>query len=222
MQDLNTIQLIAVWALPVLFAITLHEVAHGWVARYFGDHTAAAMGRLSLNPIKHVDPVGTLLVPGLLLLMHTGFVFGWAKPVPVVMRNMHNPRRDMAMVALAGPGANLLMAMFWALLLKFSIAAGGQGMMLGLMYMSAAGILINLVLMVLNLFPVPPLDGSRVLNGFLPESAARAVDRIEPYGLIIVVVLLATGVLGKILLPLLGLSSALLLGLFGISEVRFF
>ena len=222
MQDLTTIQLIAVWALPVLFAITLHEVAHGWVARFYGDHTAASLGRLSLNPIRHVDPVGTLLVPGILLLMHTGFVFGWAKPVPVVMGNMQNPRRNMAMVALAGPGANLIMAAFWALLLKIAILAGGQGLMQGLLYMSAAGILINLVLMVLNLFPVPPLDGSRVLNGFLPEGLARKVDRVEPYGLIIVVLLLVTGVLGKILLPLLGVSSAVLLSLFGISEVRFF
>lgn len=222
MQDLNTIQLIAVWALPVLFAITLHEVAHGWVARLYGDHTAASLGRLSLNPVKHVDPVGTLLVPAILLVMNTGFVFGWAKPVPVQMNNLHHPRRDMAKVALAGPGANLVMAMCWALLLKIAIVSGGQGMMQGLLYMSAAGILINLVLMVLNLFPVPPLDGSRVLNGFLPEGLAQKIDRIEPYGLFIVVILLATGVLGKVLLPLLGLSSALLLGLFGINEVRFF
>ncbi len=222
MQDLSTIQLIAVWALPVLFAITLHEVAHGWVARFYGDHTAAALGRLSLNPIKHVDPVGTLLVPAMLLLLQTGFVFGWAKPVPVIMGNLHQPRRDMAKVALAGPGANLIMALFWAVLLKIAIAAGGQGLMQGLLYMSAAGILINLVLMVLNLFPVPPLDGSRVLNGFLPEALARKVDRVEPYGLLIVVALLVTGVLGKLLLPMLALSSSLILGLFGITEIRFF
>ena len=222
MQDLNTIQLIAVWALPVLFAITLHEVAHGWVARFYGDHTAASLGRLSLNPIRHVDPVGTLLVPGLLIIMSTGFVFGWAKPVPVVPGNLQHPRRDMAKVALAGPGANLIMAMFWALLLKLALASGGQGIMQGLLYMSAAGILINLVLMVLNLFPVPPLDGSRVLNGFLPESMAQKIDRIEPYGLIIVVLLLVTGILGKMLLPLLAASSAMLLALFGIHEVRFF
>lgn len=222
MQDLNTIQLIAVWALPVLFAITLHEVAHGWVARAYGDNTAAALGRLSLNPIRHVDPVGTLLVPAILLLMQTGFVFGWAKPVPVVMHNMHNPRRNMAMVALAGPGANLLMATFWALLLKIAIVSGGQGLMQGLLYMSAAGILINLVLMVLNLLPLPPLDGGRVLSGYLPESMAQKLDRIEPYGLIIIVVLLVSGVLGKILLPLLGVSSGVLLALFGINEVRFF
>ena len=222
MQDLSTLQLIAVWALPVLFAITLHEVAHGWVARLYGDHTAAAMGRLSLNPVKHVDPVGTLLVPAMLLLLQTGFVFGWAKPVPVVMRNLNHPRRDMAKVALAGPAVNLLMALFWALTLKIAISTGGQGMMQGLLYMSAAGILINLVLMVLNLFPIPPLDGSRVLNGLLPEALAGKVDRLEPYGMVIVVVLLATGVLGKVLMPLLSFSSALILGLFGINEVRFF
>ena len=222
MQDLNTIQLIAVWALPVLFAITLHEVAHGWAARLYGDNTAAAMGRLSLNPLRHVDPVGTLLVPGILLIMSAGFVFGWAKPVPVVMGNLNHPRRDMAKVALAGPAANLLMALFWGFMLKIALASGGQGIFQGLIYMSAAGILINLVLMVLNLFPVPPLDGSRVLNGFLPESLARKVDRLEPYGMVIVLLLLATGVLSKFLLPLLAMSSALLLGLFGINEVSFF
>lgn len=222
MQDLNTIQLIAVWALPVLFAITLHEVAHGWAARLYGDNTAAAMGRLSLNPLRHVDPVGTLLVPGILVIMSAGFVFGWAKPVPVVMGNLRQPRRDMAKVALAGPAANLFMAMFWAIMLKIAFASGGQGLFQGLIYMSAAGILINLVLMVLNLFPIPPLDGSRVLNGFLPESLAQKVDRLEPYGMVIVLLLLASGLLGKFLLPLLAMSSALLLGLFGMSEVRFF
>ena len=222
MQDLTTIQLIAVWALPVLFAITLHEVAHGWVARLFGDNTAFAMGRLSLNPIRHVDPVGTLLIPALLILFNTGFVFGWAKPVPVVMNNLRNPRRDMATVAMAGPFVNLLMAVFWMLLLKIALSSGGEGIFQGLIYMSAAGVLINLVLMVLNLFPIPPLDGSRVLNGFLPEALAQKVDRIEPYGMVIVLLMLATGVLGKLLLPLLAASSALLLGMFGINEVRFF
>ncbi|MGB1579921.1 MAG: site-2 protease family protein [Nevskiales bacterium] len=222
MQDLNTIQLIAVWALPVLFAITLHEVAHGWVARLYGDNTAAAQGRLSLNPIRHVDLVGTLLVPAILLVMQTGFVFGWAKPVPVMMNKLRNPRRNMATVAMAGPAANLVMASFWAVLMKIAIAGGGQGWMQGLLYMSAAGILINLVLMVLNLLPLPPLDGSRVLNGFVPEAVARKIDKVEPYGLVILILLLATGVLGKVLLPLLAISSTTLLAVFGISEVRFF
>ncbi len=216
MQELNTIQLIAVWALPVLFAVTLHEVAHGWVARMYGDQTAAVLGRLSLNPIRHVDPVGTILVP-LLMMLTAGFMFGWAKPVPVVMRNLRHPRQDMAKVAIAGPAANLVMAVFWGMLLKLGLFLGGQGLWEGLIYMSVAGIAINLILMILNLFPVPPLDGSRVLNGLLPESAARVVDRLEPYGLMIVVVLLVTGVLGGILLPIMRSVSAVLLGMLGIN-----
>lgn len=215
MQDLNTIQLIAVWAIPVLFAVTLHEVAHGWVAQRYGDKTAAMLGRLSLNPIKHVDPIGTVLVP-MLLLVAGGFIFGWAKPVPVVMRNLRNPRQDMAKVALAGPAANLLMACFWGLMLKFAVVMGGQGMWQGLALMGVAGIVINLVLMILNLFPIPPLDGSRVLNGLLPESLARQVDRIEPFGLVIVLVLLVSGVLGKVLSPVLQSASSTLLKVLGI------
>lgn len=220
MQDLNTIQLIAVWAIPVLFAITLHEVAHGWVARRYGDNTAAMLGRLSLNPIKHVDPVGTIVVP-LIMLMAGGFIFGWAKPVPVVMQNLNHPRRDMAKVALAGPLANLIMAIFWGVMLKLGLSMGGKGIWEGLAYMGIAGIAINLILMILNLFPVPPLDGSRVLNGFLPENMARVVDRIEPFGLIIVVILLISGVLGGILFPILRSVAGILLGTLGI-DIRIF
>ena len=220
MQDLNTIQLIAVWAIPVLFAITLHEVAHGWVAKRYGDQTAAMLGRLSLNPIKHVDPVGTIVVP-LIMLVAGGFIFGWAKPVPVVMGNLRRPRQDMAIVALAGPASNLVMAVFWALLLKLAVVMGAQGLWEGLAYMGIAGIAINLILMILNLFPVPPLDGSRVLNGFLPEGMARAVDRIEPFGLIIVVILLVTGVLGGVLFPILRSVAGVLLSLLGI-DIRIF
>lgn len=215
MQDLNTIQLIIVWAIPVLFAVTLHEVAHGWVARRYGDQTAAMLGRLSLNPIKHVDPVGTVVVP-ILMLIAGGFIFGWAKPVPVVMRNLRNPRQDMAKVALAGPAANLVMATFWGLMLKVALMLGGQGMWEGLAFMSIAGIAINLILMILNLFPIPPLDGSRVLNGFLPERLAQQVDRIEPFGLIIVVVLLVSGALGSVLFPIMRSVSSTLLSLLGI------
>ncbi len=220
MQDLNTIQLIAIWAIPVLFAVTLHEVAHGWVARRYGDQTAAMLGRLSLNPLRHVDPVGTVLVP-MLMMVAGGFVFGWAKPVPVVMQNLNHPRQDMAKVALAGPAANLLMTIFWGLLLKLALVFGGQGLWEGLAYMSIAGIAINLILMILNLFPVPPLDGSRVLNGFLPENMARQVDRIEPFGLLIVVVLMISGALGSVLYPILRTVSSMLLSTLGI-DVRIF
>ena len=156
MSQLNLIQLIAIWLLPVLFAITLHEAAHGWVARLFGDRTAQMLGRVTLNPLKHIDPVGTVLVPGILLLFGslTGniFIFGWAKPVPVTVRNLGNPRRDMAFVAAAGPVSNLLMALLWALLARVGVwlyPSMGETV-LPLIYMGGAGILINVVLAVLN------------------------------------------------------------------------
>lgn len=210
-------QKLSVWALPVLFAITLHEVAHGWVARSLGDPTAALAGRLTLNPIKHIDPVGTLLVPAVLLAMG-GFLFGWAKPVPVDARRLPHPRRDMAIVAVAGPLSNLLMAALWALGLKLILLSGSESaIMLGLRYMCVAGVVINLVLMVLNLLPLPPLDGGRVLAGLVPDGAARALDRIEPYGLVILIVLLATGVLGKLLFWPLMISEGLLFQLFSIN-----
>lgn len=216
MPDLSLFaQKFAIWVLPVLFAITLHEVAHGWAARYFGDHTAERMGRLSLNPIKHIDPVGTILVPGVLLLLG-GFLFGWAKPVPVVARNMRRPRVDMAWVALAGPMSNFAQALFWGLLLKLALSQGAEGAWLWLRYTAMAGIVINIVLMVLNLLPLPPLDGGRVLAGLLPEAQARWLDRVEPYGLLILVALLATGVLGRILVAPLGLVESLIYGLLGL------
>lgn len=217
MPDLNEIvQKLAIWALPVLFAITLHEVAHGWVARYLGDHTAAQQGRLSLNPLKHIDPVGTVLVPGVLLLLG-GFLFGWAKPVPVDYRNLKNPKKDMALVAIAGPLVNLVMAIGWALLLKISLGQPHEeGLWLGLAQMGIAGITINLILMVLNLLPMPPLDGGRVAVGLLPMKQAVALSKIEPYGMVILIVLMFTGVLSKILGPLVGASQAGVLGLFGI------
>lgn len=195
----SLIQTIVIWALPILFAVTLHEVSHGWAARYFGDHTAEYMGRLSLNPLKHIDPVGTILVPAVTLLLG-GIIFGWAKPVPVVASNMKRPRQDMAVVALAGPLTNLAMALVWAFIMKLCLTIGPTGFITyPLTLMAKVGVLINLVLMVLNLLPVPPLDGSRVLNGLLPERYARVVDRVEPYGLIILVVLLFSGVLGRVL-----------------------
>lgn len=217
MPDLNELaQKLSIWALPVLLAITLHEVAHGWVARALGDNTAAAQGRLSLNPLKHIDPIGTVLVPGVLLLLG-GFLFGWAKPVPVDYRNLKNPKKDMAVVAIAGPAVNLLMAIGWAVLLKIAIQQEVEdGLWLGIAQMSVAGVTINLVLMVLNLLPLPPLDGGRVAVGLLPMRQAIALSKIEPYGFVILIVLMATGMLSLILGPLVGTGRALLLGLFGI------
>ena len=199
---MNTLQVLSVWALPVLFAITLHEVAHGWTARHFGDMTAAQLGRLSLNPIKHIDPIGTVLVPAVLLCLG-GCVFGWAKPVPVNMFHLHNPKRDMAIVAAAGPAANLVMALIWALIAKLGMSLYGavDWVALPLILMGQAGIAINLVLMLLNLLPLPPLDGGRVVAGMLPDNLSYQYGRIEPLGLFILLGLLALGVLGKILSP---------------------
>ncbi len=204
MTDLTIIQKIAVWALPVIFAITLHEVAHGFVALLFGDHTARLSGRLTFNPIKHIDLVGTVIVP-VLMLLFSNFIFGWAKPVPVDARNLHHPRRDMAFVALAGPVSNLLMALFWGLITKIGLMAEqGGSVWLGtpLVYMGGAGIMINALLAVLNLIPLPPLDGGKVLSSLLPRRAAYSLSMIEPYGFYILVILMFTGVLSKIMVPL--------------------
>jgi len=209
-------QTLTVWALPVLFAITLHEVAHGWAARALGDSTAAMMGRLSLNPLKHIDPVGTVLVPLIFVLMPGNFVFGWARPVPVSWRNLRNPRRDMALVAAAGPLSNLAMALAWGLVMKLALAQGAQeGLWLGVRMMAIAGITVNLVLMALNLLPVPPLDGGRVLAGVLSPTWSAKLDRIEPYGLLIIVVLLVTGLLGPLLRPFLAAGEAVLATVLG-------
>ncbi len=203
MQSLNSIQTLAVLALPVLFAITVHEAAHGWMARRFGDSTAMLLGRVTLNPLKHIDPIGTILVPAVTFLL-SSFLFGWAKPVPVNWRNLHHPRRDMVLVALAGPGANLIMAVFWALAVKLGVALFDvfEWLAMPLIYMGSAGVLINSILMTLNLLPILPLDGGRVLAGLLPPRMAWRFSRLEPYGLFIVIGLLATGLLGKILWPL--------------------
>jgi len=193
MNQLSALQLLAVAVIPVLFAITIHEVAHGWVARRFGDRTAEMMGRLTINPLKHIDPVGTVVVPAL-ALMTTGFLFGWAKPVPVAMRNLKNPRRDMMFVAAAGPGVNLLMALFWAFFTKGIALSGLSGMTaLFFLAMGQIGVLINVVLAIFNMLPIPPLDGGRVLSGLLPPRASSKLDALEPFGLIIVLAFIFFG-----------------------------
>jgi Zn-dependent protease len=200
--SLDRMQLLVVAALPLVFAITLHEVAHGWVARLRGDRTAEMLGRLTLNPIKHIDPLGTVVVPALMLLT-AGFIFGWAKPVPVTVENLRGKRRDMAVVALAGPVSNLVQAVFWALLmlvgqLVFDMAPGVGRF---LFYSGIAGVLLNVVLAVLNLLPIPPLDGGRVVSALLPGRLSWQYDRIEPYGVWIVLGLLLLGLLGAVLWP---------------------
>jgi len=206
------IQTIAIWVLPVLFAITVHEVAHGWVAKQFGDKTAMMMGRLTLNPVKHIDPMGTVLVPLLLVVLQTGFVFGWAKPVPVTTENLRHPKRDMVWVALAGPLSNGVMALLWLLAIVVGVAIHSSMPLVSepLIYMGQAGILINIVLMVLNLLPLPPLDGGRIVTGLLPGRLSWQFSRIEPYGFFILIGLLATGILGQIMGPLInGISNTL-------------
>ncbi len=200
MGDLSTVQRIVAAILPVLLAITVHEAAHGWMAKRLGDDTAARLGRLSLNPLRHVDPVGTVLVPGLLLLFG-GVVFGWAKPVPVDTRKLRNPRKSMALVAIAGPGANLVMACVWALVVRISLDYHNELPWLGmpLFHMGLIGISVNVVLAVLNLLPVPPLDGGRVAVGLLPVPWARILSRVERYGFLIILVGLMSGVLQYIL-----------------------
>jgi len=201
MDELNLIQKIIVWSPPVLLAITVHEVAHGWVAKQRGDLTAMMMGRLTLNPLKHVDPVGTIIIPGLLFFLQAAFIFGWAKPVPVTWQNLRRPRQDMALVAIAGPAANLMMAILWAVLVKIGLVMLGYfgNPILPMIYMGFVGISINLALMALNLLPIPPLDGGRVLVGLLPTPWAWYVSRIEPIGFFIVIGLLVMGVLQSIL-----------------------
>jgi Zn-dependent protease len=202
----NIIQEIAVYAIPVLFAITVHEAAHGYVARMFGDNTAYVLGRVTLNPVKHIDPVGTIVIP-LGMVMLTGFMFGWAKPVPVDWGSLRKPKRDMIWVAAAGPGVNLAMAVAWALLYRALSAAGVQE---NYFYLVAqAGISVNLVFMALNLLPIPPLDGGRIVSGLLPSRMSIAYSRIEPYGLFILLGLMFTGALSFFLRPLHDIGAAI-------------
>ena len=197
---------IVLWAVPVVLAITLHEAAHGYVARRFGDQTAYMLGRVTLNPLKHIDPIGTIAVPGFLIALSVLtraplFIFGWAKPVPVNFGNLHHPKRDMFWVAGAGPFANFLMAIGWAILLM-AAAPGGMIDSDGLFEMAKAGIDVNLVLMALNLLPIPPLDGGRIALSLLPGPLAYRYSRLEPYGFMVVILLLVTGVLNYLMLPI--------------------
>jgi Zn-dependent protease len=198
-MDFSLLETIALGALPVVFAITLHEAAHGYVARIFGDQTAWMLGRVTLNPLKHIDPVGTVLVPLSLLLISKlmgggGFLFGWAKPVPVNFGNLRHPKRDMLWVAAAGPAANFVMAVAWAFVAKFSTSKGVD-------LMASIGIITNVVLMVLNLFPILPLDGGRIAVSLLPHRLAMSYARLEPYGFMLVILLLATGALNVLMAP---------------------
>ena len=213
------IQTLAIYAVPVLLAITLHEAAHGYVARHFGDPTAYLAGRISLNPLRHVDPVGTILVPGAILIASkliggSAMLFGWAKPVPVDFARLRHPKQDMLWVAAAGPGANLLMAVGWAALLKATIAMEPGLLSAFLAGNARAGIEINAVLMLLNLLPIPPLDGGRIAVSLLPHRLAWQFSKLEPYGLAILLVLLFTDIRGRILGPLLGVFFRLLDSIF--------
>ncbi|MDB5965225.1 MAG: site-2 protease family protein [Polaromonas sp.] len=213
MDIANLIQTVAIYALPVLFAITIHEAAHGYVARYLGDNTAWMLGRVTLNPIKHIDPVGTIVMPLLLYFATSGaFLFGYAKPVPVNFGKLRNPKRDMVWVALAGPASNFLQAVLWALGLVVLAAIGAQEPFF--IKMAQAGVLVNLVMWAFNLFPLPPLDGGRILVGLLPWKQAQWVSRIEPWGFFVVMALVIAGVVGTYWLrPLISLGYAVLNGM---------
>lgn len=216
----SLIPTLAIWALPVLLAITLHEAAHGYVARHFGDPTAYLAGRITLNPFKHIDLVGTILVPVGILVATTvlggnGILFGWAKPVPVDFGRLRNPKADMLWVAAAGPFMNLVMALGWALIFKITISLPETAYTMALLQMANAGILINAVLMLLNLLPIPPLDGGRIAVSLLPGRLAWQFSRLEPYGFPILLIMLFTGVLGAILWPAIALFRLFLATIFG-------
>jgi len=213
----NTVRLIALYAIPGIFAITLHEAAHGYAARHFGDLTAYQAGRITLNPIRHIDPMGTIVIPILILIASQGkFAFGWAKPVPVDFGRLRNPKHDMLWVAAAGPGSNLLMAILWAFVMKAMQGVPPNYFTEPVLLMARGGIIINAVLMVLNLFPLPPLDGGRIAVSLLPHRLAYGFARIEPYGMIILLVLMFLGVLGIVMMPIVNAFIATLAAVFNI------
>ncbi|MCU7799682.1 MAG: site-2 protease family protein [gamma proteobacterium symbiont of Lucinoma myriamae] len=205
-MDASTIQKITIWILPVLLAVSLHEAAHAWMANKKGDSTARLSGRLTFNPLKHIDPIGTILVP-ILMIVFTGFAFGWAKPVPVDVRNLKNPQKDMMWVALAGPASNFIMAIMWAVFLNVSIffVDNSSSVSLFFLLMPVAGITINVILGVLNLLPIPPLDGGRIMSGLLSPRASMQYSKIEPYGFFIIIALMLTGLLSNIIFPVINL-----------------
>ena len=217
MIHLSFIQEIIVWSLPVLFAITFHEVAHGWVASKLGDKTAELLGRLSINPLKHIDLIGTIVVP-LLLLTLGGFIFGWARPVPINPVNFRNPKRGMLFVALAGPFANFLMAIFWAIIAKIGIILMTHNVALGtpVLLMGQRGIMVNIVFAVLNLIPLPPLDGGRIVMSLLPNKIAYHYSKIEPFGFLILLALIMLGVLSLIISPIISYIVRFLVSIFGL------
>ncbi|KXB32392.1 peptidase M50 [Dechloromonas denitrificans] len=213
----SLIQTLAVAALPVIFAITLHEAAHGYAARHFGDPTAWQLGRISLNPLRHIDLWGTIVIPVAILLFSGGsFLFGYAKPVPVDFGRLRNPKRDMLWVAAAGPGANLFMALCWAGMLKLAWLMPGNDFTLPLSEMSKIGIMVNCVLMVLNLMPLPPLDGGRIAVSLLPHKLAWKFAQLEPWGFPILLVLLFTGILGTVMNPLVIFAARTIESIFGL------
>jgi Zn-dependent protease len=215
-MELTLIQKIAVFALPVIFAITLHEAAHGYAALKFGDTTAKMLGRITLNPLKHIDPIGTILVP-VVAYMSSGFLFGWAKPVPVNFSHLRRPKQDMLWVAAAGPGANILMAVFWAGMIKLAHLMPGSDYAQPLAIMGSAGVMINAVLAALNLLPIPPLDGGRIAVSLLPSRWAILLSNVERYGLFIVLGLLFTGLLNTLIGPIIDLVQNISLMLFGLN-----
>ncbi len=222
-MDASTIQKITIWILPVLLAVSLHEAAHAWMANKKGDSTARLLGRLTFNPFKHIDPIGTILVPAVLLTF-TGYAFGWAKPVPVDARYLANPKKDMMWIALAGPVSNFIMAIGWAIILNVSILFldSRSSVSLFFLLMPVAGITINVILGVLNLLPVPPLDGSRIISGLLSPRASLAYSKIEPYGFFIIVALMVSGLLSNIIFPVVNLFLTVLATLSGLDTQVFY